>query len=241
MALNVGNNELKMRDLNTTLEKYFGLFVEDTFHRYKSWEHCFTAFASETEEDHLALHLGFYLASWGMYRGSSGLLQKNYKIHIEAVSIIKSERYMPLQCNSSNEMISERICLLFELKNKLSKHYAEIKFSRGNNTNLKISPTDTLISKILLGTLGCVPAYDRYFNMGLNQKKIQNKTLSESSIENLLAVIKANKAALIEVQQSILAKTGVYYPFMKIMDMYFWQIGYDFELMKEKEKEKIKI
>jgi len=30
--------------------------------------------------DYLSLHHAFYLASWGMYRGSSFLLQKDYKV-----------------------------------------------------------------------------------------------------------------------------------------------------------------
>lgn len=32
--------------------------------------------------DYLSLQLAFYLASWGMYRGSSFLLQKYYRVHI---------------------------------------------------------------------------------------------------------------------------------------------------------------
>ena len=52
--------------------------------RSRSWEHCYRVFRDARTDpspdyDHLSLHLAFYLASWGMYRGSSFLLQKDYK------------------------------------------------------------------------------------------------------------------------------------------------------------------
>ena len=66
----------------------------DQYGRYRSWEHCYYIFNrarnnnarnNETYIDYLSLHLAFYLASWGMYRGSSFLLQRDYKVHIGAV------------------------------------------------------------------------------------------------------------------------------------------------------------
>ena len=42
--------------------------------RSRSWEHCYRVFRDVRSDpspdyDHLSLHLAFYLASWGMYRG----------------------------------------------------------------------------------------------------------------------------------------------------------------------------
>ena len=58
-------------------------------HRFLSWEHCYSFFLNNKENlkddasiDLAALNLAFYLASWGMYRGSSFLLQYDYKIFI---------------------------------------------------------------------------------------------------------------------------------------------------------------
>lgn len=60
-------------------------------HRFKSWEHCFMAFSDfNNNVDYLTLWLAFYLASWGMYRGSSELLQRDYLIHEPIVEIIRS-------------------------------------------------------------------------------------------------------------------------------------------------------
>ena len=43
--------------------------------RSRSWEHCYRVFRDARTDpspdyDYLSLHLAFYLASWGMYRGS---------------------------------------------------------------------------------------------------------------------------------------------------------------------------
>ncbi len=60
----------------------FGIFLSETDARFK------LNINDEETIDMLALHLGFYLASWGMYRGSSFLLQKDYKVHVPIVKII---------------------------------------------------------------------------------------------------------------------------------------------------------
>lgn len=56
-----------------------------------SWRYCYNAFSdpSATRES-LALHLGFYLASWGMMRGSSFLREFDYTVHLPIVDILRS-------------------------------------------------------------------------------------------------------------------------------------------------------
>ena len=49
---------------------------------YHSWEHCYNFFATRpTNFDLASLHLGFYLASWGMYRGSAAIRNFDHLIH----------------------------------------------------------------------------------------------------------------------------------------------------------------
>jgi hypothetical protein len=62
--------------INSNIEKYLSGITTDEFHRYKSWDNCFQAFSVSKQLEIQVLELAFYLASWGMYRGSSGLLQK---------------------------------------------------------------------------------------------------------------------------------------------------------------------
>lgn len=74
----------------------------DQYHRYRSWEHCYSFFqkchASKNDNsvDAATLHLAFYLASWGMYRGSSQLLQKDYRVHTQIVAEILDDKYSSL-------------------------------------------------------------------------------------------------------------------------------------------------
>lgn len=70
------------------ISKYHQLAKSDQHHRFKSWEHCYQFFHSnyknihnEKTFDQGCLHLAFYLASWGMLRGGSFLLQKDYRVH----------------------------------------------------------------------------------------------------------------------------------------------------------------
>ena len=81
--------------MKDTLSKYYDNIKKDKNHRLKSWEHCYTQFKavlnknelSVTDRDYLSLHLAFYLASWGMYRGSSFILERDYKVFYGVVEM----------------------------------------------------------------------------------------------------------------------------------------------------------
>lgn len=86
--------------IKSSTEFYNDLKVDENG-RYRSWEHCYSHFikargSQEIDYDYLSLQLAFYLASWGMYRGSSFLLQKDYKVHIPA-----STSYFSLNSSST--------------------------------------------------------------------------------------------------------------------------------------------
>ncbi len=227
-------------EIQNTIEKYLNGILTDEFHRYKSWDNCHQSFSVSKQAEIHTLELAFYLASWGMYRGSSGLLQKNHLIHQRAVDILFSEESLKLKCNSKNEVVKNNIKDILNLKNKLADHYSKISFTKGAEKPKPISPTDTLLSKILLGTLGCVPAYDRYFIDGLKEMKVKNTTFNDASLNELFDFIDKKKLELETAQQIILAKTKQHYPVMKILDMYFWQIGYDKEVVEKQQKQKVK-
>src|SRR5687767_12024158 len=68
--------------------------------RYASFDYCFNYFQEHRERGALGelhrgealqlscLHLGFYLASWGMLRGSSDLLRRSVRHLIPLVEVI---------------------------------------------------------------------------------------------------------------------------------------------------------
>ena len=108
------------------IECYYKNIKNDRHCRYLSWEHCYLAFYNAIKKvdkrektiDYLCLQLAFYLASWGMYRGSSFLLQKDYTIHREPIKIILDDTYSVLLGIKCDKLLSN-INLLFELIKKL--------------------------------------------------------------------------------------------------------------------------
>ena len=102
-------------------EFYGELKVQDR-HRYCSWEHCYAQFyeARQNPEkpnvDNLSLHLAFYLASWGMYRGSSFLLQYDYTIHTFVVEEILKQSFI-FQIATSKRNLSKKMTALLAFKN----------------------------------------------------------------------------------------------------------------------------
>lgn len=205
------------------VSKFYSEIESDKYHRYKSWEHCYSAFLKYEEFDYLGLHLAFYLASWGMYRGSSGLLQKDYKIHNEAVKIIKSKRYDDIRAYDS-EIVRSDIPDILELFNELSDYYKSISYIR-KGKYATITPTDTLITKIILGAVGSVPAYDRFFRFGLSKFEI-TKTFGKASLNGIFDFIEyGGNKQLIESTIDELKTKDIKYPKMKIIDMYFWSLG----------------
>lgn len=181
------------------------------FQRYNSWNHCYEAFGNIKDEKLLSLHLAFYLASWGMYRGSSKLLDRDYLVHIEAVKTIK--KYSHLRCSQKHEISLEDVPSILELIKELSKYYKNIH---------DVTPTDTLISKIILGALGCLPAFDRFFIDGVKEQEFTFKTLKRKSLVQLFQFVNHNQPEL-----KIIQNDHPEYSIMKIVDMYFWQIGFD--------------
>ena len=220
--------------------------------RYRSWEHCYKVFhearlkrkKGETPDyDYLSLHLAFYLASWGMYRGSSFLLQQDYKVHEEAAREILQSDYDLLQGITCKELADEQAQgRLRHLCKRMREIYRAI---RGKVVKLckkddpKTDTSDILVSKILMGTLGCTPAYDRFFidgikGFGVNGIKGFDQltgVFNSDSVSKLIDFYEINFKSFEAVRQKM--SIGVLaYPQMKLLDMGFWQIG------KEKDDER---
>jgi len=145
--------------------------------RYASFDYCFNHFQSFREkgciekmanEDNMqtsCLHLGFYLASWGMLRGSSFLLEKSIKYYEPLIINISKfdKRIWEIDANSYTE---ENIEVLLECRDMICK-------SLGNRTKL----TDTLTTKIMLGIFSNVPAFDDFFRRGFKVHSFGKKSL----------------------------------------------------------------
>jgi hypothetical protein len=204
-------------------------------HRYRSWELCYgylrgnTAQAITAERDHAALQLGFYLASWGMYRGSSFLLQRAYPVHRGVIDLFVAPRFSILRDREfgANQRDTELIPLILELAGAIRETYRP--FAPDSESR---QASDTLVTKIILGTFGCLPACDRYFIKGWKIAGFKYSYLNASFVERVLRFCLDHLTELSEEQTDIERGVdgqggGMRYPLMKLVDMYFWQIGYE--------------
>ena len=199
--------------------------------RSRSWEHCYRVFrdartAPSPDYDYLSLHLAFYLASWGMYRGSCFILQKDYKVHTPIVEKILKPEYdclFGLACaDLRNDDVRGQYTNLY---NDIADHFWPIRNEvAGRVVKSQVSPV--LITKILMGTLGCVPAYDRFFEEGARYFGLEKKTYHEDSLLELADIYEAHNDRLEEARCAMQTEDLVY-PQMKLLDMGFWQIGFE--------------
>ena len=199
--------------------------------RSRSWEHCYRAFRDARTDpspdyDYLSLHLAFYLASWGMYRSSCFILQKDYKVHTPIVEEILKPEYdclFGLACADLRE--SEVQDSLEKLHKYIAKHFRPIRNEvAGRAVASSVSPV--LITKILMGTLGCVPAYDRFFQDGVATYKVTTREYSLDSVLRLVDFYEEHNDRLEDARRGMQCE-DLTYPQMKLLDMGFWQVGFE--------------
>ncbi len=210
--------------LGQTIGKYYEECGPDPDGREQSWVHCYEFFRKhrgklEHVEDIAALHLGFYLASWGMYRGSGFLWQYAYTAHIPVVRALAEPQFSNLWLHSVGEHdddveLSESIMALAQSVKAAYAGFAK-----------QSKPSGTLITKVLLGTVACLPACDRYFIDGFRAHGSRYSGVNRSFVDHILRFCIDNRQELAEQQSEIIDHGGPRYPLMKLVDMYFWQTG----------------
>ncbi len=195
--------------------------------RYTSFDYCYNYFivTKDITQDFekSCLVLGFYLASWGMFRGSSFLLQKSVKQFestIKYIATLDKSVWLIDVDNYDNNNIQTII-----------KIYNDIKKCLIDNNNADL----TLITKILLGVFGFIPAFDNYFCNSF--RKISNGKCGFRRVNaNSLSIIKAfyenNKVPIDKLSSETFTtdfktnkKTNINYPKAKIIDMYGFTSG----------------
>ncbi|GGD31401.1 hypothetical protein [Nocardioides daphniae] len=88
-----------MVDIEANLNRFLG--TREPTLRYASFDYCFNYFQSHSQDpgrlvtsgglETSCLQLGFYLASWGMLRGSSALLWRSSKHLVPLVDLIAND------------------------------------------------------------------------------------------------------------------------------------------------------
>jgi hypothetical protein len=212
--------------IGTVIADFVKRLEGEPHHRYLSWEHCYRCFQNyrdfrhaQDKLDTAALHLGFYLASWGMLRGSSRLLQKDYKFYLPVVETLIEERFddlwNPLVCQDNTTHLSE---LIFKREGK--KGIGPSLWDTIHKLDGEFEPSDILLTKILLGTMACIPAYDRFAQAGLKQEGLTG-SYGKRSYEQIIRFYEIHQDEFEKAQPT----KGMTYPPMKLLDMYFFELG----------------
>ncbi len=188
--------------------------------RYASFDYCFNYFQSFRDEprrlvarDQMqtsCLQLGFYLASWGMFRGSTDLLQHSARYLQRVIQEIASApRTM---WGMDVDQYAEGTPMILETARRLRR-------ALGGDAS------DTLVTKILLGTCGAVPAFDTYFKRGF---KVW--TFGAKSLTAIGEFYRRHSSEVDRYREPTLAyetgePTSLTYTRAKVIDMVFFEEG----------------
>lgn len=201
--------------------------------RERSWDFCYNYFQASplpTKEMELScLQLGYYLASWGMMRGSSYLFRAtNARHYREAIETV--ERYNPQMQDIDAHRYAEP-----DVQNLLLDAYAELREA--------LVPADvsalTLVTKVMMGVWGVLPSFDTYFIRGFRalgeSKKEQTafRGVSHRSLD-LLGYFYSEHAMEIDAVSDRLTTldfttgdfTGRCFSRARVIDMFGFQKGF---------------
>jgi hypothetical protein len=208
-------------DIEGNLHEYLGDRTPTA--RYASFDYCFNHFQNHRERGRLGalvegdetqlscLQLGFYLASWGMLRGSSELLKrsvKNLVPVVEAIVAAPSEMW-DIDVDAYSDANVATI----------------LDFSRTLRATLHEGASDILVTKIILGTMGCVPAFDTNFKRGFGVSTFGRKSLEKvgNFYRDNADVIEAHREATLDFDTGL--PTDRRYAQAKVIDMIFFIEG----------------
>ena len=160
-------------DIERNLATYLG--DRKPTKRYASFDYCFNYFQEHRENGRLddllkgeavqlsCLHLGFYLASWGMFRGAAQLLQRSVRTYAPVVeALVGAPAHLwTMDADGFDE------AAITDVRS----------FARTLRSALHDAASDTLVTKVMLGTMGCVPAFDNNFKKGFRCSTFGPKAL----------------------------------------------------------------
>lgn len=185
--------DLARTDINKNVSEFAGRPLKFGVRpgREQSYDHCFNYFADaqdlESDMQKSCAVLGFYLASWGMYRGSSFLLKRTNSSYLGDVVQVIQARRPELSSIDLDNYTDQNINTVLDTYKSL-KEALQI----GRERHI------TLVTKIMVATFGCVPAFDQYLFEGFrrvldNRARIPSDRLTTDSLSILAAFYRANR------------------------------------------------
>ncbi len=223
---------LRCEELEATVRTFAGrsinLGVKTA--RSQSYDHCYNYFA-DTKDPTADLEkscgvLGFYLASWGMYRGSTYLQQHTNSSQL-IQTIRKIQNLRPALAGIDLNNYSEKNMDL------VLSAYGEIK----DALQIRQRSQVTIVTKVMVAAFGCIPAFDRNFSQAFRRALQPHARLPHGRVDSdvlrmLAAFYGANRDDIEKLHQESRTVafgtdtvTGHRLSRAKIVDMYFYELG----------------
>lgn len=117
-----------------------------------------------------------------MYRGSGFLLQYAYTDHLGVIDELVAPQFSSLWQHEFGPT-ENGIKLVPTIERAITIREAYRPFAPVSEAQ---QASDTLVTKVLLGTFGCLPACDRYFIAGFKSAGLKYSSLDAAFIEGLL-------------------------------------------------------
>ncbi len=218
--------QLEVNDITKIVEKFEE--KHDACGRDASFDYCHNYFHPSNKNDltknieQSCLSLGFYLASWGMFRGSSFMLKKSSKHFEPLVEYIASVPEKSWHINASNFEKDGNIDFLIEQYNKIKEILIP-----GSHAHL------TLVTKVMLGVFASVPAYDSFFTNSFKnifKGDCAFTVFNKKSLQCIYEFYQSNQSAIDKINLNTVdfisgEKTKLKYTNSKIIDMYGFTRG----------------
>lgn len=228
------------------------IFDRVKYTRPYSWDLCYGYFkkngrkffgqenATTEDWDQAALELSSYLGSFGMYSRGSAIMSMSRKFLVELLQ----EIFEALKARAITYEDVYEECTIIDPKN-LTKLFGDVKDICRNNlrdrgyTGEK-NATNLLVSKILLGTVGVMPAYDTHLTKsiaccysitygdkntkGPKKDKKWAKLVRMASDKDLQRFLKEKFNGLLWPYVADIENKKDY-PVMRLLDLYLWAWG----------------
>ncbi|VEJ50384.1 MULTISPECIES: hypothetical protein [Neisseria] len=212
---------LKQTDISQVVASYNS--NDSIHHRYKSFDFCYAHFhpqskgKNDNDLEKSCYVLWGYLASWGMLRGSSHLLNLNPAYLKPLVKFINKQKESLWDIDVPN--YPKNFETITDLYNRVTE-----KLNWNDKRHV------TLVTKIILGVFGIVPAYDQNFRntfkcitscgfSSFNKKSLD--TIYRFYVENQMDIDNLHmQCVVVDFEGN---STLIKYPRAKIIDMYGFQ------------------
>lgn len=236
-----------VEDINTCIYKYHtdpqNQTLDASRQRFASYDFCHSYFLRNRESlsskmEESCIYLWSFLGSWGMLRGSSVLLKENSPASLRKVveCIAKTpkevldidvEQYEKKECRKQIIELYDSIKLALT---KGSSHFD----CKGNQITPFENPSRTLVTKIMMGVFGIVPAFDTFFCDVFGSlypgKGFHSGNFSHDCLYAIYKFYLQNKQQLDSIKIAVIdfygnPIEGMYYKKAKLIDMYGFTRG----------------